>query len=161
MLSFPSNHFSVSKWWPHISNGQIIDTPYLIMYYYFKSVSGKSKHLCGGYKWKYKNMCQPVSINYIVCNPQGKHFWFYLERVSNLLYGLLLSSAPDKTLTREALNTGQQLLPRRLCSCRQHFISVRTRMLPAVASASPRAGACCWAFSPRMMSLPSCQVSKI
>ncbi|CAI9153437.1 unnamed protein product [Rangifer tarandus platyrhynchus] len=54
-------------------------------------------------------------------NPRGKHFGFYLERISDLLYGLPLSSVPDKTLTREALNTAQQLLPRLLSSCRQHL----------------------------------------
>lgn len=91
------------------------------MFYYFKLLFEKSKHLCSGYKQEYKNMCQPVSINYHVCNPQGERFCFYLERVADLLYGLLLSSAPDKTLTREALNAAQQLLPRLLSSCRQHL----------------------------------------
>lgn len=101
-------------------------------------------------------MCQLVSINYHVCNPQGKHFCFYLERVSDLLYGLLLSSAPDKTLTREALNTAQQLLPRFLSSCRQHLSMYKTRMLPAVAPASPQSWSVllglkapgCWGFPP-------------
>lgn len=81
-------------------------------------------------------MCQLVSINYHVCNPQGKHFCFYLERVSDLLYGLLLSSAPDKTLTREALNSAaaSAQAPKFLLAA---FINVQTRMLPAVVPASP------------------------
>lgn len=51
------------------------------------SVFGKSKHLCSGYKQNYKNICQPVSMNYHLSGILKESFSLSLERVSDLLMG--------------------------------------------------------------------------